>query len=178
MPCTDRTRLWVIDGCKARRNAIVQTFCTTVLIQHCQEHKRYNVVEHLPEAARARDDQDAAMAARQLQRLAGALQAKHPGAAASMREGIEETLTLQSLGISGALSHTLRSTNPTENLNGSIAHYTRNVMRWRNWQMTLRWVACALSEAKQRFRKPRAHRDIKPLRSLWKPMSLFAQPPS
>jgi len=57
------------------------------------------------------------------------LHSKHPGAAASLREGLDETLTVQSMGITGALYRTLRTTNPIENLSGSIAHYTRNVKR-------------------------------------------------
>ena len=69
----------------------------------------------------------------------------HPGAAASLREGLEETLTVQALDITGALYRTLRTTNPIENLNGSIAHFTRNVKRWKDGQMTLRWIAGALS---------------------------------
>ena len=77
----------------------------------------------------------------QLQRLVASLQAKHPGAAASMREGSEETLTVQALGITGALYRTLRTTNPIENLNGLIAHFTRNVKRWKDGAMTPRWVA-------------------------------------
>lgn len=74
---------------------------------------------------------------------------------------MDETLTVQALGITGALYRTLRTTNPIENLNGSIAHYARNVKRWRDGQMTLRWVANALSDAKERFRKLRGYRDMK-----------------
>jgi putative transposase len=102
-------------------------------------------------------------ARKQLQRLAASLHAKHPGAAASLREGLDETLTVQAMGITGALYRTLRTTDPIENLNGSIAHYTRNVKRWRDGQMTLRWIASALSEAKDSFRKLRGHRDMKDL---------------
>ena len=101
------------------------------------------------------------LAAKQLQRLAASLAAKHPGAAASLREGLDDTLTAQRLGITGALYRTLRTTNPIENLNGSIARFTRNVKRWKDGQMTLRWVAGALADAKQRFRKLRGHRDMK-----------------
>ena len=168
----DRARLWVIDGGKALRKAIVETFGATALIQRCQEHKRRNVIEHLPEELHASvgramrdawDSANAELVKKQLQRLATSLQSKHPGAAASLREGLEETLTVQALGITGALYRTLRTTNPIENLNGSIAHYTRNVKRWRDGQMTLRWVASALSDAKDRFRKLRGHRDMKHL---------------
>jgi Cys-tRNA synthase (O-phospho-L-seryl-tRNA:Cys-tRNA synthase) len=74
-----------------------------------------------------------------------------------------ETLTVQAPGITGALYRTLRTTNPIENLTGSIAHFTRNVKRWKDGQMTLRWIASALSDAKGRFRKLRGHRDMKTL---------------
>jgi transposase-like protein len=158
-----RMRLWVIDGGKALRKAIVQTFGQCALIQRCQEHKRRNVPEHLPEdvhasVKRALKDawsaSDADLARKQLSLLAASLQAKHPGAAASLREGLEETLTAQALGITGALYRTLRTTNPIENLNGSMAHYCRNVQRWGDGQMVLRWVASALSDAATRMRKP------------------------
>lgn len=153
----DRARLWVIDGGKALRRAIVDCFGTTALVQRCQEHKRRNVLDHLPQELHASvgramrdawDSNDPELAKKQLQRLASSLHSKHPGAAASLREGLEETVTVQSLGIAGALYRTLRTTNPIENLNGSIAHYTRNVKRWRDGQMTLRWIGSALSDAK------------------------------
>jgi putative transposase len=97
---------------------------------------------------------DADLARKQLSRLAASLQAQHPGAAASLREGLEETLTVQALGITGSLYRTLRTTNPIENLNGSVAHYCRNVKRWGDGQM-VRWVASALSDAATRMRKLR-----------------------
>lgn len=168
----DRVRLWVIDGGKALRKAIVETFGATALVQRCQEHKRRNVLEHLPEEMHAsvnramRDawsSHDPALARRQLMRMAASLQAKHPGATASLKEGLEETLTLQAMGISGALYRTLRTTNPLENLNGSIAHYTRNVKRWKDGAMTLRWVASALSDASGRFRRLRGCGEMKTL---------------
>ena len=167
-----RMRLWVIDGSKALRKAIVECFGVTALIQRCQEHKRRNVIEHLPEELHASvnrtlrdawDGKNATLAKKQLLRLAASLQAQHPGAAASLKEGLEETLTAQALGITGALYRTLRTTNPIENLNGSIAHYTRNVKRWKDGQMTLRWVASAFSDAAGRFRKLRGHSDMKSL---------------
>ncbi len=157
----DRKRLWVIDGGKALRRAILDCFGELALVQRCQEHKRRNVIEHLPKELHAgvgramRDawgSTNAELAKKQLARLATSLQAKHPGAAASLREGLEETLTVQTLGITGALYRTLRTTNPIENLNGLIAHFTRNVKRWKDGQMTLRWAAAALSDSKGRFR--------------------------
>jgi len=72
---------------------------------------------------------------------------------------LEETLTVLRLGIEGALLRTLRSTNPIENLNGAVAHYCRNVRRWRDGQMLLRWVGSALIEAGRGFRRIRGYRD-------------------
>jgi transposase-like protein len=167
-----RMRLWVIDGGKALRKAIVQTFGAPALIQRCQEHKRRNVIEHLPKEMHAsvnralRDawgSHDDKLARKQLLRLATSLQTRHPGAAASLREGLEETLTLQAMGITGALYRTLRTTNPIENLNGSVAHFSRNVRRWKDASMILRWVASALSDACGRFRKLRGFAQIRAL---------------
>ncbi len=87
----------------------------------------------------------------------------HPGAAASLREGLAETLTLTTLDIDGSLYRTFRTTNPIENLNGLIAHYTRNVKRWRDGAMVLRWIGTALHEATGGFRAVRGFRDIKRL---------------
>jgi putative transposase len=166
----DRMRLWVIDGGKALRKAIVATFGAKALVQRCQEHKRRNVIEHLPQDKHASIDRalrdawaagDAQLARRQLLRLAGSLHIQHPGAAASLREGLDETLTALELGLTGALYRTLRSTNPIENLNGSIAHYTRNVKRWNGGAMALRWVASALADAATRMRKLRGCAQMK-----------------
>ncbi len=128
-----------------------------------------NVLEHLPEEMRpsVRQAMRQAYASfkpesarRQLERLARSLESDHPGAAASLREGLEETLTLQALGIKGALWKTLRSTNPIENLNGGIAKFTRNVRRWRDGSMILRWVGSAILEAEKKFRRVRGYREM------------------
>ena len=167
-----RMRLWVIDGGKALRRAIVELFGATALVQRCQEHKRRNVIDHLPEGMhagvnrslrQAYDTKDPALARRLLQRLLGSLQDSHPGAAASLREGLEDTLTAQKLGLTGALYRTLRTTNPIENLNGLVAQYTRNVKRWKDGSMTLRWIASALVDASGRMRKLRGFASMKDL---------------
>ena len=166
----DAPRLWVIDGAKALRRAILETFGPTALVQRCQEHKRRNVLDHLPEdlhpsvshALRdAWQTRDCVLAKRQLERLALSLTKNHPGAAASLREGLEETLTLTALGVDEALYRSFRTTNPIENLNGSIARYTRNVKRWKDGQMVLRWIGASLHEATRGFRAVRGYRDMK-----------------
>jgi putative transposase len=167
-----RSRLWVIDGGKALRKAIVECFGATALIQRCQEHKRRNVIDHLPRELHAsvnrtlRDAWNAknpTLAKKQLVRLAASLADRHPGAAASLKEGLDETLTVQGLGVTGQLYRTLRTSNPIENLNGLIASYTRNVKRWKDGAMTLRWVASALSDAASRMRKLKGCADMKML---------------
>jgi phytoene dehydrogenase-like protein len=102
----------------------------------------------------------APVAKRQLERLARSLDRTHPGAAASLREGLDETLTLQHLGIRGTLYRTPATTNPVENLNGSVTSFTRNVKRWRAGAMVVRWVARRVRGAEQRFRRIRGFRDM------------------
>lgn len=168
----DSPRLWIIDGAKAIRRAITEVFGASALVQRCQEHKRRNVLEHLSEDLQASvgkamkdawQSKDPVLAKRQLERLAHSLAKNHPGAAASLREGLDETLTLIGLGIDDALYRTLRTTNPIENLNGLIGHYTRNVKRWRDGQMVMRWIATSLKEAGRGFRAVRGFRDMKRL---------------
>jgi putative transposase len=166
---TDHPLLFVIDGGKALRKAIRRVFGEFGVVGRCQVHKMRNVLEHLPEEMRpsVRQAMRQAYASfkpqsarRQLERLTRSLESDHPGAAASLREGLEETLTLQALGIKGALWKTLRSTNPIENLNGGIAKFTRNVRRWRDGSMILRWVGSAILEAEQKFRRVRGYREM------------------
>jgi len=97
---------------------------------------------------------------RRLLQLAAGLEHTHPGAAAALREGLDETLMLQRLGITGALYRTLRSTNAIENLNNLVGHFVRNVRRWRNGRMLVRWIAAGLRESTRSFRRLRGHRDL------------------
>lgn len=165
----DRAVLFVIDGSKALRQAITATFGRLAVLQRCQVHKTRNVVDHLPERLKAptkRALQDAyatgevGVARQKLERLARSLEREHPGAAASLREGLEDTLTLLRLGITGALYRCLRSTNAIENLNGRVAHFSRNVRRWRDGRMVLRWVVAALAEAQKSFRRLKGERQM------------------
>jgi transposase-like protein len=165
----ERARLFVIDGGKGVRKAIRGVFGVWALIQRCQVHKLRNVLEHLPERQqgwvrtamrRAWASEDEATARRRLNALARQLEARWPSAAASLREGLEETLTLLALGASGALWRTLRSTNPIENLQSLFKRVARRVTRWRDGAMTLRWAVTGLMDAAKRFRRVRGHRDL------------------
>jgi hypothetical protein len=84
----------------------------------------------------------------------------HPGAAASLCEGLAETLTLMRLGVTGWLYRGVRSTNLIESLNGQLAHFTHNVRRWRDGTMIVRWVATTVREAERKFRCLKGHRDM------------------
>ena len=165
----DRPTLFIIDGGTGLRKAIRETSGALGLVQRCQVHKARNVLEHLPDALRPRIRRalsdayglaDAALAKRRLEQLAAGLDQTHPGAAASLREGLEETLTLQRLGVTGALYRTLRSTNAIENLNGLVGHFVRHVRRWRDGRMLVRWIAAGLHEARRSFRRVRGHADL------------------
>jgi transposase-like protein len=168
----ERARLFVIDGAKALSSAIVKGFGSLGAIHRCHFHKERNVLGHLPDhmhqnvksvLREAWDLSDAKMAKRRLERLASSLEADHPGAAASVLEGLDETLTLQRLGVSGTLYKKLRSTNAIENLNSGIATYSKNVKRWQNGSMVVRWVSAAIVEAEKKFRRVQGWRDIEKL---------------
>jgi putative transposase len=88
-----------------------------------------------------------------LRRLADELEHTHPGAAASLREGMEETLTVIRLGIKGKLKRTLESTNPAESMIDTVRTTQRNVKNWSSGEMGLRWTAAGMLEAEKQFRK-------------------------
>jgi putative transposase len=153
--------LFVIDGSKALRKAI-RTVFGEVPIQRCVRHKERNVVRHLAERdrppilarmRRAWAETDYDRAREQLTRLAEELDHTHPGAAASLKEGLEETLTVIRLGIRGRLRRTLESTNPCESMIDCVRTTQRNVKRWSSGEMGMRWTAAGMLEAEKQFRK-------------------------
>ncbi len=165
----ERARLFGIDGSKALRSAIQKIFGDLGVVHRCHLHKERNILGHLPDGMHASVKAilreawslaDAKRAKTRLERLASSLEADHPGAAASVREGLDETLTLQGLGIEGTLYRKLRTTNAIENLNSGITTYSRNVKRWQGGRMVTRWVSAAIIEAGKKFRRVQGYRDI------------------
>jgi putative transposase len=161
--------LFVIDGAKALRKAIRDVFGTGAPVQRCIRHKERNVLDHLAErdrpAVRRRLRQawkldDHAAALERLRVLAAELERSHPGAAASLREGLEETLTVTRLGVRGALRKTLASTNPCESMIECVRRTSRNVKRWQSGDMALRPTATGMLEAEQQFPKIIGYRDL------------------
>ena len=165
----DQGVLVVLDGGKALRKAVNDVFGVHTPVQRCVRHKERNVLDHLPEHQRdtvrrrlrgawALDDHDAAL--ERLRVLADELARTDPGAAASLREGMHETLTITRLGVTGQLKRTLASTNPCESMIETVRRTSRNVKRWKNGDMCLRWTAAGMLEAEQQFRKIIGFNDL------------------
>ena len=157
----DRRRLFVIDGSKALRKAIDAVYGQGNPVQRCRNHKRKNVLDHVPDSmkdtvkatmnAAYRLDSDKGMA--RLEELAKMLETLHPSAAGSLREGMAETFTVNRLGLAGALRRCLCTTNVIESPNSGIRQRTGRVSRWKDGSMLLRWVASALIETEKSFRR-------------------------
>lgn len=158
----DRTRLFVVDGAKGLRRSIKNVFGERALVQRCQFHKVRNIVNHLPDYMHAsirstlrqayRSD-DPKRATRILLNLARGLEPKWPSAAASVREGLDETLTVLGLGLPRVLERSLSSTNPLESVNRQLRKVSRRVNCWRGGTMMLRWVTAGALEAEAGFRR-------------------------
>ena len=101
-----------------------------------------------------------ATATRLLTHLAKRLDDEHPSAAGSVREGLDETLTVLTLHLSARLQRSLATTNAAESLLSRTRHVQRNVKRWRGGQMMLRWVAAGVLEAVTGFRRLKGHADM------------------
>jgi len=162
-----RPRVRNADGGKALRKAVQQKFGERCPVQRCQLHKRRNVVELLAEEHQGSAEQRLraayvtaghAEARRQLLATVAWLEKINPTAAASLREGLEETLTLHRLGVPAELRRSLCSTNLIESALSVTRDLTRRVKRWRDGDMRQRWAAAGLLTVEQRFRRVRGHK--------------------
>lgn len=161
--------LAVIDGSKALRKALKDVLGQQVLIQRCQVHKMRNIIDYLPKHKRdwvkrklkkAWTSETAEEAIRQLRSLATSLQTQYPDAAASLREGLEETVTILKLSIPGLLQRSLRSTNTIESAFSMVSKNIRNVKNWKNGTMVQRWVCAALLDAENRANRIAGYRSM------------------
>ncbi len=159
----DQGLLCMIDGAKGFSKAVKDVFGAYVEIQRCCYHKRENVVGHLKKKEDQRRyrqrlqtayrEPDYHKAKQALLDIHADLAGWNNLAANSLMEGMEETLTLQRLGVAGELGQSLRTTNCMENLNSRIGDRLRNVKRWVNTDQLHRWMAMALTEI-----EPKLHR--------------------
>ena len=160
--------LFVIDGSKALRKA-VRSVSARSRCSAAWWHKERNVMKHLPERdrppikarmRRAWRETDYPRVLEQLRRLADELEHTHPGAAGSLREGMDETLTVIRLGIKSKLRRTLESTNPCESMIDTVRTTQRNVKHWSSGEMGLRWTTAGMLEAEKQFRKVIGYTDL------------------
>ena len=167
-------RLFIIDGSKALAKAIRRTFGRHTPIQRCQIHKARNILERLPKHLHASvrtalrqawELDDAEKAERLIRNLARRLEQDAPGVSASILEGLDEMLTVIRLGLPQSLRRSLACTNIIENMMGTIRRVCRNVKRWRDASMALRWTAAAMQEATKGFRRLKAYKQLPVLRA-------------
>ena len=165
----EKDYLFVLDGSKALRSAVAKMFGTNVTVQRCQQHKRRNVLAHLPKehqhsidarisAAYKMADYDDAK--KSLELTVRYLEKLNPSAAASLREGLEETLTVHKLEVAGLLRKTLQTTNPIESCFSVSRTITGRVKRWRGDDMVQRWAVSSLLRAEKNFRRIKGYREI------------------
>jgi len=178
-------RLFIIDGAKALSKVIRRTFGAHTPIQRCQLHKARNVIERLPKPVRASVRQalrqaweldDAAKAERLLRNLARRFEHEAPAVASSILEGLDEMLTVNRLDLPAKLRRSLACTNSIENMMGTVRRVCRNVKRWRNAAMVLRWTAAAMMEAAKGFRRLKAYKHLPALKAALASLQLKHSP--
>jgi len=166
---TGKDYLFVLDGSKALRSAVAKIFGADVAVQRCQQHKRRNVREHLSKEHQAAIDARIAAAynmtgydeaRKSLELTVRYLEKLNPSAAASLKEGLEETLTVHRLGVTGLLRKTVSTTNPIESCFSVTRAITGRVKRWRGGDMVQRWAVAALLRAEKKFRRVKGYREI------------------
>jgi len=164
----DRRRLFVIDGSKALRSAVDAVFGAHNPVQRCRKHKIDNVVGYLPRelgeqvksVMKAAYKLDADEGMGKLKQQARWLETEYPSAAASLLEGLEETFTINRLGLPATLRRCLGTTNIVESPTSGVRLRTRRVTNWRNGQMVLRWAAAAYLDTEKSFRRIMGYRDL------------------
>jgi len=165
----DHGILAVLDGSKALRKAVVKVFGERALIQRCTLHKRRNVIGYLP--VEERDALDRRLAAafahtdpvkglKACRDLARQLESKHPDAAGSLREGLEDMFTVAGLGVTGRLRQSLTNTNCIESMISITRTTDGRVKHWRDGTMKKRWIAAGMLEAERSFRRLKGHADM------------------
>jgi putative transposase len=172
---SERKLLIVLDGAKALRKAVQMVLGQQALVQRCRIHKLRNVLDYLPEEKKdqaawrlraAWGKKDPKAAEKELRKTAQWLESFAPMAASSLKEGLEETLTVQKLQLAPELSRILANTNLIENCFSQVAHRVHRVKRWHGPRMILRWTATALLAAEKQFRRIKGCEQLKDLEKI------------
>jgi len=178
---TGKDYLFVLDGAKALRSAVGRMFGEKALVQRCQQHKRRNVLKHLPEKHQNAIDArisaaykmtDYSEARKSLDLTVRYLENLNPDAASSLKEGLEETLTVHKLGVTGLLRKTLATTNPLESCFSGVRTTTGRVKRWRGGDMAQRWAVAALLRAEKKFKRVKGYKELPKLAAVLQQKSL------
>jgi transposase-like protein len=163
----------IIDGGKGLRAAVKKAFRGRAVVQRCLWHKRENVVSYLPRTEqvawrrrlqRAYDRPTYKEALAALKLLLKELELKNQSAAASLEEGLEETLTLHRLDVFATLGRSFKTTNCLESVNAQIEERCAKVDNWKNSNQN-RWLAIALMDIEPRLRKAMGYRRLGELRT-------------
>jgi len=158
--------LFIIDGSKALRQAIRSTFGEDAVVQRCQVHKKRNVKDHLEKTyhrvlsqrlSAAYGMADYADAKAGLDKTIRWLEEISPSAAESLREGLEETLTLHRLEVPYLLRLSLSSTNLIESCFSTTRERSASVKRWRGQDQVMRWAGSVLMDAEAQFKRVRGY---------------------
>ena len=167
-------RLFIVDGAKALRKAILRTFGKHTPLQRCQIHKGRNIMERLPKhlhapvrraLRQAWELDDVTKAEQLIGNLARRLEQAASGVSETILEGMDEILTVVRLKLPMQLRRSLACTNIIENMMGTIRRVCRNVKHWRNAAMAVRWTGAAMQEAAKGFRRLKAHKQLPVLRA-------------
>jgi transposase-like protein len=169
--------LVILDGGKGLRAAVKKALRNRAVVQRCQWHKRENVISYLSKSEQAqwrkrlqraynRPEYEEARAA--LETLLGELEDRNQSAAGSLKEGLEETLTLHRLGVYGVLGRSLKTTNCLESVNALVEERCAKVDHWKNSSQRQRWLATALVDIEPRLRKVMGYRHLPKLREALK----------
>ncbi len=169
-----RPRLFVIDGSKALRSAIGAVFGADQPVQRCRNHKQRNVTSHLPKGQheqalatlRAAFKLEAAEGMAKLEQYASWLEREWPGAAASLREGLEELFTVNRLGLTSSLRRCLGTTNLIDSGHSAARDRMRRVKNWQSGEMALRWTAASFEAASKGFRRIMGYKDLWTLKAI------------
>ena len=157
----ERGVLFVVDGAKGLKKAIQNVFRNRAMIQRCQWHKRENIVSYLPQnrqsywrrqIQRAYQQPSYAKAKAILTKIHQELEDENQSAAASLAEGLEETLTLHRLGVFHLVGQSLKTTNCIESINAMAEQRCGRIDYWKNSDQKQRWLASALLDIEPRLR--------------------------
>jgi len=165
--------LVIIDGGKGLRAAVRRVFARRALVQRCLWHKRENVVSYLAKREqpswrrrlqRAMNRPTFEEARSALDEIEAELEQINQSAAASLREGLDEVLTLHRLGVFAALGRSFKTTNCLENVNALVEERCAKVDCWKNSNQRQRWLATALVDIEPRLRRVMGYRHLARLR--------------